>query len=420
MHEGMDRKPMRRAVITGLGMVTPIGVGKNAFWQGVMSAKSAIRRATSFDPSPFRSQVAAEVSGFDPCDYLDVRRCKRLDRFAQFAVVSAKLAIEDSGLDLEKEDKSKVGAAIGSALGGIAFAESQYGEFHNGGLREVDPSLALTVFCGSGSCNVAIELGLTGPVTANSNSCASGTVSLGEALAFIRRGDADVMLAGGSEAPLAQLCFGAFALIRAMSTCNDDPEKACRPFDRLRDGFVMGEGSSVLVIEEMDHAIRRGAHIYCELMGYGLTNDAYHMTAPHPESTHAARAMSLALKDAGMAAFEIDYINAHGSSTPLNDKTETQAIKKVFGEFATRIPVSATKAMHGHALGATGSIEAAICAMAIENDYIPPTINLENPDPECDLDYVPQEGRQKRLGRVLSNSFGFGGINACAVFGSLE
>ncbi|MEN6371802.1 MAG: beta-ketoacyl-ACP synthase II [Armatimonadota bacterium] len=416
----MGRESARRAVITGLGMVTPIGTGKENFWKGLLSGKSAIRRLTLFDPSEFRSQVAAEVPDFDPSSYLDPRRFKRLDRFAQFAVVSAILAVEDSGLILGKVDRSRVGVAIGSALGGIGFAEKQYGVYSRGGVKAVDPSLAISVFCGSGSCNIAIELGLSGPVTANSNSCSSGTISIGEALNFIKSGIADVVLAGGAEAPLAPLCFGAFAIIRAMSCCNDEPGKSCRPFDAMRDGFVMGEGAAVLAIEEMEHAIRRNAHIYAEILGYSLTNDAYHMTAPHPDGVHAAHAMKLALNNAGVSSNEIDYINAHGSSTPLNDKSETLAIKRVFGEYAEKIPISGTKAMHGHALGATGSIEAAICALAMENSYVPPTLNLEHADPECSLDYVPLVGRNRQLDRVLSNSFGFGGINSCIVLGSIS
>lgn len=411
---------MQRAAITGLGMVTPIGIGKDAFWQGVKSGKSAIRSITRFDASHLRSQMAAEVDGFDVLDYMDARRARRLDRFAQFAVASAILAVNDSGLDLASEDRSRMGVSIGTALGGIGFAESQYSVFREEGLSAVDPMLALSVFCGAGSCNIAIELGLTGPATANSNSCASGTVSIGEALSFIRRGDADVMLAGGSEAPLAPLCYGAFAIIRAMSSRNDDPEASCRPFDATRDGFVMGEGAAMLVIEEMEHAKRRGAHIYAELMGYGLTNDAYHMTAPRPDASSSARAITTALSDAGVRPEEIDYINAHGSSTPLNDKTETQAIRNALGAAAERIPVSGTKPLHAHSLGATGSIEAAICALAIENGWIPPTINLEHPDPDCDLDYVPNEGRNAEIRHLLSNSFGFGGINACIVLGKAD
>ncbi|HPP75235.1 MAG TPA: beta-ketoacyl-ACP synthase II [Armatimonadota bacterium] len=415
----MDRAA-RRAVITGIGAVTPIGIGKEALWQGVLAGRSPISRPTLFDCSPFRSHVAAEVTGFDASDYLDAKRSKRLDRFAQFSVVAARLAVDDSGLDMEKVDRSRTGVTMGSALGGIAFAEEQYGVYRESGVRSVDPSVAVSVFCGSASCNIAIEYGLTGPVTANSNSCASGTIALGEALSFIRRGDADVVIAGGAEAPLAQLCFGAFAIIRAMSCCNDEPEKACRPFDKLRDGFVMGEGAAVLVVEDLEHAVRRGARIYAEILGYGLTNDAYHMTAPHPEGQYAARAMSIALDDAGVSPTEIDYINAHGSSTPLNDKTETMAIRSVFGEYADRVPISGTKPLHGHSLGAVGTIEAAISILAMENNFIPPTINLEHPDPECDLDYVPLVGREKRINRILSNSFGFGGINACVVLGSYE
>jgi len=400
-------------------MVTPIGVGKDDFWRGVLAGKSAVRRPKSFDCSGFRSQVAAEVADFDASRYLDGRRLKRLDRFAQFAVVSALLAVHDAALDVGREDRSRIGVAIGSALGGLAFAEQQSAVYRESGIRSVDPSLAVSVFCGSGSCNAAIELGLTGPVTANSSSCASGTISLGEALGFIRRGDADIVLAGGAEAPLAPLCFGAFSVIRAMSCCNSEPEKACRPFDLLRDGFVMGEGAAVLVVEEIGRAVRRGARIYAELMGSSLTNDAHHMTAPHPEGAHAARAMSLAIADAGLSPADIDYINAHGSSTPLNDRTETRAIRSVFGDLADRIPVSGTKPLHAHSLGATGAIEAAICALAIEHSFIPPTLNLDHPDPECDLDCVPLVGRECRVGRVLSNSFGFGGINACVVLGAV-
>lgn len=407
-----------RAVITGLGMVTPIGIGKDAFWQGVQSCKSAIRTPTRFDPSIFRSQCAAEVDDFDPANYVDIKKAKRLDRFAQFAVVSAVLAAQDSGLDMSAEDPNRMGVCMGSALGGIAFAESQYGVFRDQGLRSVDPSLAIAVFCGSGSCNIGVTLGITGPNTANSNSCSSGTIALGDALSFIRTGAADVVFAGGAEAPLASLCFGAFSIIKAMSARNDEPAKSCRPFDRNRDGFVMGEGSAVLVIEEMEHARKRGAHIYAELLGYGLTNDAYHMTAPLPDGTQAANAMTRALNDAHVSPEDIDYINAHGSATPLNDKTETMAMKRVFGDQAYKIPISGTKPMHAHSLGACGAIEAAICALAIENSYVPATINLDEPDPECDLDYVPWEPREKKIKHLLSNSFGFGGINAAIVMGA--
>jgi 3-oxoacyl-[acyl-carrier-protein] synthase II len=342
---------------------------------------------------------------------------RRLDRFAQFSVVSALLASQDAGMDIASENPERIGVCMGSALGGIAFAEEQYGVFRSQGLRSVDPSLAVAVFCGSASCNIGITLNVTGPNAANSNSCASGTIALGDALQFVRSGAADVVLAGGAEAPLANLCFGAFAIIKAMSTSNDEPEKSCRPFDLRRDGFVMGEGAAVLVVEELDHALKRDAHIYAELLGYGLTNDAYHMTAPLPDGTQAANAMTRALDDARISTDSIDYINAHGSSTPLNDKTETLAIKRVFGSRAYEIPISGTKPLHAHALGATGAIEAAICALAVQNRHIPPTLNLEERDPECDLDYVPMEPREQEINYLLSNSFGFGGINAAVVMG---
>jgi 3-oxoacyl-[acyl-carrier-protein] synthase II len=307
---------------------------------------------------------------------------------------------------------------MGTALGGVGYAEEQLALFLTQGLRAVEPMLALTVFGGASSCNIAIEFGVRGPNSTNAMSCASGTIAIGEAFRQIRDGYADVMISGGAEAPLAPLCFGAFALIRAMSTRNDDPGSSSRPFDRDRDGFVMGEGSAVLILEERSRAIARGAPIYAEVLGYGLTNDAHHMTAPLPDGSQAARSISLALSDAGIAPGEVGYVNAHGSSTPLNDATETIAIKRVFGEHAYRIPVSSTKGYYGHALGASGAIEAAICSLALRNRWVPPTVNLRTPDAACDLDYVPMTGRPADLDVVLSNSFGFGGINAALVMRS--
>lgn len=407
-------------MITGLGPVTPIGIGKDQFFSGLRGGESAVRRIAAFDASSLRTQIAAEVADFDPAAYLDPKHLRRMDRFSQFAMVASRLAVEDARLDTNSEDPQRIGVCIGSALGGIAFAEQQHGVFASQGLRAVDPSVALSVFGGAGGCNVAIAMGATGPVTCNSNSCASGTIALGEALELIRRDRADVVLAGGSEAPLAPLCFGAFALIRAMSGRNDDPQRACRPFDANRDGFVMGEGAAVLVVEELDHALNRGAHIYAEIAGCGLSNDAYHMTAPRPDGSSAAQAMSVALADADVSPADIDYINAHGSSTPMNDRTETLAIKRVFGDAAPRIPISSTKGHHAHALGATGSFEAAACALAVERSFIPPTLNHETPDPECDLDYTPNVGRDMPVRTILKNSFGFGGINACLVMRKLE
>ena len=405
----------RRVAITGIGAITPVGTGRVNFWNGIRAERSAVRSMTRFDPSIFRSHNAAEVDDFRPDDHIEAKRAKRLDRFGQFSVAAARLAMEDSGIRLEREDRERIGAMMGTALGGIGYAEEQLGRFLSAGLRAVDATLALAVFGGAASCNIAIEFGVSGPNSTNAMSCASGTMAIGEAFRQIRHGYADVMLAGGAEAPLAPLCFGAFALIRAMSTRNDDPAHASRPFDKDRDGFVMGEGAVVLTLEEMGRAEARGAKIYAELCGYGTTNDAHHMTAPLPTGAQAARSMRLALDDAHLSPHEIGYINAHGSSTPLNDPSETLAIKQVFGEHARKIPVSGTKGYYGHALGASGAFEAAICALSLGDEWIPPTVNLETADPACDLDYVPRAGRAARVEHVLSNSFGFGGINAALV-----
>ncbi|MDF2773562.1 MAG: 3-oxoacyl-[acyl-carrier-protein] synthase 2 [Geminicoccaceae bacterium] len=408
----------RRVVVTGIGAITPIGITGQALWEGVRAERSAVRSLTRFDPSIFRSHNAAEVNDFVPTDHLESKRAKRLDRFGQFSVVAARQALDDARIDLAAEDRDRIGAMMGSALGGVAFAEEQLGLFLTQGLRSVEPMLALAVFGGASSCNIAIEFGVRGPNSTNAMSCASGTIAVGEGFRQIRDGYADVMIAGGAEAPLSPLCYGAFALIRAMSTRNDDPASASRPFDRDRDGFVMGEGAAVLILEERDRAVARGAPIYAEILGYGLTNDAHHMTAPLPDGSQAARSISLALRDGAVSAGEIGYVNAHGSSTPLNDPTETLAIKRVFGDHAYRIPVSSTKGYYGHALGASGAIEAAICALALRNRWVPPTVNLRTPDDACDLDHVPATGREAQFEYVLSNSFGFGGINAALVMRS--
>jgi 3-oxoacyl-[acyl-carrier-protein] synthase II len=406
----------RRVVVTGLGAVTPIGTGAAGLWRGLRERRSSVQSITRFDPTPFKSKIAAQVNDFVATDHLEERRARRLDRFGHFSVAATRLALADAELDLAREDPDLVGAMMGTALGGVAFAEGQYREFLQRGPRAVDPTLALTVFAGAASCNVAIEFGITGPNSTNGMSCASGTIAVGEAFRAIARGEADTMVAGAAEAPLAPLCFGAFAIIRAMSTRNDDPGRASRPFDRGRDGFVMGEGAAVLILEERGRALARGAPVYAEICGYGLTNDAYHMTAPRPDGRQAARAMRLALREAHLAPTEIGYINAHGSSTPLNDPTETSSIKQVFGEHAYRVPLSGTKGYYGHALGASGAIEAAICALSLRHGWLPPTVNLESPDPACDLDYIREDGREARPEFILSNSFGFGGINASLVF----
>jgi 3-oxoacyl-[acyl-carrier-protein] synthase II len=409
---------LKRVVITGIGAITPLGHGRDGLWKGVVAGKSAVQRIDRFDPGQYRSQVAAQIDDFDPLDHFDAPRARRLDRYSQFGVAAAQQAVLDSGLCVSASDAEHTGVYLGSALGGLAFAEEQHDAFVRHGLKGVNNILALTVFGSASSCNVAMEMGFYGPNQTNANSCASGAVAIGEAFNLVRLGRARVMLAGGVEAPLAPLTFGAFDLIRAISSnSNDTPSSASRPFDAHRDGFVMSEGAAVLVLEEYEHARARGATIYAELLGYSTTTDAYHMTAPRPDGAQAIRAMREALHDAHLNPGEIDYISAHGSGTPLNDKTETMAIKQVFGERAYSLPISGTKSLHGHALGASGAFELAITCLAMAHDYLPPTANLHHPDPECDLDYLPNVGRDARVNAVLSNSFGFGGINACLVLG---
>ena len=405
----------RRVAITGIGVVTPIGITRDAMWSGLQDCRSGVGPVTRFDASVFRSQIAAEVKGFDPNDFLDQKRVRRLDRFGQFTLASARLAVQDSELDLTKEDGERVGSMMGSALGGVGYAEEQFYVFKTEGIRSVSTSLATNVFIGAASCNIAMEFNARGPNSTNGMSCASGTMAIGDGFRQIRDGYADVMICGAAEAPLNQLCFGAFAIIRAMSTRNTDPVHASRPFDRARDGFVMGEGAAVLILEEYTRAKARGAHIYAEISGYAFGNDAHHMTAPRPDGSEAARIMRVALADAHISPHEVEYVNAHGSSTPLNDPTETRAIKTVFGDHAPKLRVSGTKSYYGHALGASGAIEAAICALSLERGWLPPTLNLEDPDDGCDLDYLPGAGQPAHVDYVLSNSFGFGGINAALV-----
>ena len=404
----------RRVAITGIGAVTPIGITREALWNGLRARKSAVREVSRFDASIFKSRIAAEID-FEPTDFMETRRAKKLDRFGHFVLATTRLAIEDAELKLETEDRERVGSMMGTALGGVGYAEEQFLVFKNEGIRSVSATLATNVFGGAASCNVAIEFGVQGPNSTNAMSCASGTMGIGEGFRQIRDNYADVMLCGGAESPLNQLCFGAFAIIRAMSTRNDDPKHASRPFDRNRDGFVMGEGGAVLVLEEYERAKARGAHIYAEIVGYAFGNDAHHMTAPLPDGTQAARIMKNALRDAHVAPHEIGYVNAHGSSTPLNDPTETRAIRSVFGDHAAKLPVSSTKAYYGHALGASGAMEAAICALSLERGWLPPTLNFDQPGEGCDLDYIPGDGRDKNVEYILSNSFGFGGINAALV-----
>jgi 3-oxoacyl-[acyl-carrier-protein] synthase II len=410
----------RRAVITGIGPVTCIGSGREKFWAAIIGEKTGITPISSFDPRPFHVRCAGEIHDWNPEEYFSPQRLKRLDRYAQFAVASAELALNDAGIEYSHEKpQDRIGVSFGTALGGVCKAEDQHIRFLKKGARGVNPMLAIQVFGGSAHSNIAIEFGFRGTGTTNSNSCASGTVSVGEALRYIRDNFADVVVAGGAEAPLTTLTIGAFDIIKTMSR-RDDPSLASRPFDRLRDGFVMGEGAASLIVEELEHARGRGAKIYAEVLGYSLNNDAFHMTAPLPSGDSSVRAMRDALADAQLAPEQIDYINAHASSTQLNDATETMSIKQVFGAHAKKIPVSGTKGYYAHPLGATGAIEAAICAMALDRQWVPPTINYQNPDPACDLDVVANHGRETELNYIMSNSFGFGGINACVVLGRVR
>jgi 3-oxoacyl-[acyl-carrier-protein] synthase II len=407
---------MRRVVITGVGPITAIGVGKTQFWEAIKNKKSGIGPVSTFDASMFKATSAGAISDWAPETIFPPHRLKRLDRYAQFSVASVKLALEDSGLEYSPDrPNDRVGVSFGTALGGVSNAEDQHEAFVHGGPKSVRQTLALQVFGGSAHCNTAIEFGFRGVGTTNSNSCASGNVAIGEALRYIRDDWADVMIAGAAEAPLSPLTFGAFAFIRTMSRAH--PSVACRPFDRDRDGFVMGEGAASLVLEEYGHAKARDANIYAEVVGYSLNNDAFHMTSPLPTGESCIRAMLDALKFARLNPDQIDYINGHASSTQLNDANEAFCIRKVFGDRA--IPVSGTKSYYGHPLGASAAIEGVLCTLAIRDRLIPPTLNYQTPDPDCDLNVVANEPREQDLQYILSNAFGFGGINSCVIFKKL-
>jgi 3-oxoacyl-[acyl-carrier-protein] synthase II len=409
----------RRVVITGIGAVTPVGSGADGLWSGVLANRSAVRAIDRFDASPFPSRVAAQVDDFEPADHLDARRARRLDRFSAMAVAASRMALEHARLAPPNGNASRAGVWIGSALGGIAFGEAQHAGYVARGVRGVAPTLALAVFGGAGASNVALDLGLTGPAVGNANSCASGAMAIGQAFHAVRDGTVDLALAGGAEAPLAPLTFGAFALIRVLSQRNDDPAGASRPFDRDRDGFVMGEAAGVLVLEERGAAIRRGAPVLAEVLGFGASNDAYHMTAPRPDGRDAARAIRASLDDAGLVPERIGYVNAHGSSTPLNELAEARAIHAALGPAAAQVPVSGTKGLYGHALGASGAVEAAITALALHHELLPGTCNLDHPDPEIHLRLLT-DACAARVEAALSTSFGFGGMNAALVLGRAE
>ena len=406
----------RRVVVTGLGLVTPLGIGVEKTWTAIIAGRSGVGRITRFDPSEFPSQIAAEVKNFDPADFIEKKEIKKMDKFIQFGVAAAKMAVEDSGLRITDAIAERVGVYVGSGMGGLPAIEATHSKLLEGGVKKVSPFFIPMTIINLVSGHIAMMHGAKGPNSAVVTACASGTHAIGDAFKIIQRGDADVMIAGGTEAVISPLGIGGFCAMRALSVRNDEPEKASRPFDALRDGFVMGEGAGVVMLEELSWAERRGARIYAEVKGYGMTGDAYHMTTPSPEGEGAARCIKIALNDAGLSTEEVDYINAHGTSTKFNDENETAAIKSVFGKRAYEMPVSSTKSMTGHLLGAAGGIEAIFSVLSIENGVIPPTINYEFPDIECDLDYVPNKSRTANVDIAMSNSFGFGGTNACLVF----
>jgi len=410
----------RRVVVTGVGMVIPQGIGIDPVWEKICEGISGVGPITKFDASGFETRIAAEVKDFRAEDFIEPKELRKMDLFIHYALAATKIAIEDSGLELEKEDPERIGACVGTGLGGLSTLEKYHQVLLEKGPRRITPFFIPMIIANEASGQISIFHNLKGPNICVVTACATGAHCIGAAFRGIQYGDADVMVAGGVEATITPLAVAGFNAMRAISTRNDEPEKASRPFDRDRDGFVMGEGGAVMILEELERAKRRGAKIYAELVGYGYNSDAYHLAAPDPEGDGAARCMRMALKDAGLSPDEVDYINAHGTSTELNDITETLAIKRVFGERAYKIPVSSTKSMTGHLLGAAGSTEAVFSVLTIRDGVIPPTINYENPDPRCDLDYVPNVAREKKVKVVMSNSFGFGGTNSVLIFRKFE
>ena len=412
---------MNRVVITGIGAITPIGIGKDAFWQGLAEGRNGIERITRFDASECTSQIAGEVKDFDPALYIDKKESKRMDRYTQFAVAAAKMAFEDSGLDLEKEDRDRIGTYIGAGIGGMETLHTQYKRLFDKGPRHVSPFFIPMMIANMAAGQVAIAFKLHGPTECVVTACATGTNCIGDAYRLIQRGEADIMVAGGTEASISEAAVAGFCSMKALCTDhNDDPHHASRPFDKDRSGFVMGEGAGIVILESLQHAEARGAHIYAEIAGYGTNADAYHITSPAPHGEFQAKCMQLAIDDAGMKPEDIDYVNAHGTSTHMNDMGESEAIKSVFGAAAKDICVSSIKSMTGHLLGAAGGAECIATALAIENALIPPTINYETQDDGMDLDFVPNVARKKEIRAAISNSFGFGGHNATLLLKKFE
>jgi 3-oxoacyl-[acyl-carrier-protein] synthase II len=407
----------RRVVVTGLGCVTPIGVGWKSYWDALLAGKNGVRLITQFDTTEFPAKIAAEVDDSTFAEYIEKKDSRRMSRFTQFGIISSKMAVEDSGLDLEKIDPERFGVIIGSGIGGMDTLEEQHKVLLERGPKRVSPNFIPMMISNIAAGQISMMLNAKGPNFTTVTACASSTNALGEAFRTIARGDADIVVSGGTEAAITPLSIAGFSSMKALSTRNDDPEHASRPFDKDRDGFVMGEGGAMLILEELEHALARGAKIYAEMVGFGAASDAYHITAPHPEGKGAQKAMELAIKDAGIAPSDVDYINAHGTSTYYNDMLETLAINNAFKDHAKNLCVSSTKSMTGHLLGAAGAAEAIASVLAIYNDKVPPTMNCFNPDEKCDLDYVPLKAREKTVNYALSNSLGFGGHNATIAFG---
>lgn len=407
--------PNRRVVITGVGIISPIGTGKKTFWEGIVEGRSGAGRISVFKDSALPVKIAAHVKDFNPLDYMDRRCVKRTDRASQFAIAASRMAVEDAGLKIPYGDGQRIGVIIGSGAGGLAFGEEQCCSFLTKGYQSVSPFLSIIVFGGAVSSMISYELGLKGRSITVSTGCTGSTDAIGHAFEALQQGDIDLLITGGAEAPISPVIISSFYSMGILSTHNDDPQHASRPFDRLRDGILVSEGSGILVLEELEHARNRNAHIYAEIVGYAATDDAYHITTPAPDGQEAARAITLALHKAKIKPEEVNYINAHGTATALNDKTETYVIKKVFGEHAYKLKVSSTKSMLGHAIGAAGSHQAVTCALAMENNFIPPTINYEYEDPDCDLNYVPNKGYYSSLNVVVVESFGFGGKNSALI-----
>jgi 3-oxoacyl-[acyl-carrier-protein] synthase II len=405
----------RRVVVTGLGLITPLGTGIHKTWEGICKGTSGIDWISSFDSSEYPVQIAGEVKDFNPEDFIERKEIKKMDVFIQYALGAGTMAVEHSGLRVSEDNADRVGVIVGAGIGGINTMERYHSILLESGQRRISPFFIPMLIANLAAGHISMRFGARGPNSCVTTACAAGTHAIGDSFKIIQRGDADAMIAGGSESAITPLTIAGFANMKALSTRNEAPQRASRPFDAERDGFVIAEGAGILVLEELESALKRGAKIYAEIVGYGLTADAYHMTAPDPEGRGVVNCMRMALRDAGLGPEAVDYINAHGTSTPFNDKHETAAIKQVFGEHAYKLAVSSTKSMTGHLLGAGGGVEAAVCALALTEGVIPPTTNYESPDPECDLDYVPNHARHVELNTVLSNSFGFGGTNACIV-----